>query len=67
MGMGTVLLSRRVEAREAELENRDNLTAPYVILAARRGIGNMPPIPPGEVSDEELNLIAVYLAKGTGE
>ena len=67
MGMGTVLLSRRIAASEAELENRDNLTAPYVILAARRGIGNMPPIPPGEVSDQELEVIAQYLVKSTAE
>jgi len=35
-----------------------------VILAARQGIGNMPAIPRGEVSDEELQQIADYLAAG---
>jgi mono/diheme cytochrome c family protein len=60
--MGTGLLARRMEV--AELEQRDNLPAAYVVQAARRGIGNMPAIPRGEVSDEELQLIAEYLAAG---
>ena len=34
------------------------------MLAARRGIGNMPAIPRGEVSDEQLDLIADWLAAG---
>jgi mono/diheme cytochrome c family protein len=61
-GMGTGLLARRVQP--ALLEARDNLPAAYVVIAARQGIGNMPPVPRGEVSDEELALIADYLAAG---
>jgi mono/diheme cytochrome c family protein len=61
-GMGTGLLSRRMDV--ALLEERDNLPAQYVIQAARRGIGNMPAIPRGEVSDEQLQAIAEYLAAG---
>ncbi len=61
-GMGTGLLARTRPV--ALLEERDNLTAPYVILAARNGIGNMPAIPRGEVSDEDLQAIADYLAAG---
>ena len=61
-GMGTGLLARRVEP--ALLEARDNLPAQYVIVAARQGIGNMPPIPRGEVSDAELRAIAEHLAAG---
>jgi mono/diheme cytochrome c family protein len=61
-GMGTGLLGRRVEP--ALLEQRDNLNAQYVIMAARRGIGNMPPITRGEVSDADLKQIADYLAAG---
>ncbi len=64
-GMGTGLLDRRV--KPALLEARDNLPAAYVIIAARRGIGNMPPIPRGEVSDLELQAIAEYLAAGPHE
>jgi mono/diheme cytochrome c family protein len=61
-GMGTGLLARRVQP--ALLEARDNLPAAYVVTAVRRGIGNMPPVPRGEVSDEELKAIADYLAAG---
>ena len=61
-GMGTGLLGRNREV--ALLEARDNLTAPFVVLAARNGIGNMPAIPRGEVSDEEMQAIAEYLAAG---
>ena len=61
-GMGTGLLARRVQP--ALLEARGNLAAPYVILAARQGIGNMPPIPRGELSDGDLQAIADYLAAG---
>lgn len=61
-GMGTGLLARRMEV--ALLEQRENLPAAYVVQAARRGIGNMPPIPRGEVSDEEMQLVAKYLAEG---
>jgi mono/diheme cytochrome c family protein len=61
-GMGTGLLARRVQP--ALLEQRDNLAAQYVIMAARRGIGNMPAIPRGEVSDADLKEIADSLAAG---
>lgn len=61
-GMGTGLLARRVQP--ALLEERDNLPAAYVTVAVRQGIGNMPAIPRGEVSDEELQAIADYLAAG---
>ena len=36
-------------------------------VAVRQGIGNMPAIPRGEVSDEELRQIAEYLAAGPHE
>ena len=61
-GMGTGLLGRRVQP--ALLEQRNNLAAQYVIMAARRGIGNMPAITRGEVSDADLKQIADYLAAG---
>ena len=64
-GMGTGLLARRIQP--PLLEARDNLPAAYVIAAARNGIGNMPAIPRGEVSDAELRLIADYLAAGPHE
>jgi len=61
-GMGTGLLKRRVQP--AMLEQRTDLAADYVVAAARTGIGNMPAIPRGEVSDPQLNAIAAYLAAG---
>ena len=61
-GMGHGLLGRRIDT--PDLEKRDNLPAQYVVLAARQGIGNMPAIPRGEVSDAELQAIADYLAAG---
>lgn len=61
-GMGTGLLDRRVQP--ALLEERTDLTADYVIQAARTGIGNMPAIPRGEASDAQLKAIADYLGRG---
>ncbi len=46
------------------LEKRKGLGAKYVITAARQGIGNMPAITRGEVSDADLQAIADYLAGG---
>ena len=60
--LGTGLLARRVQP--ALLEARDNLPAAYVVAAARNGMGNMPAIPRGEVSDADLKEIADYLAAG---
>lgn len=59
-GMGTGLLARRVD--QPLLEERKDLTVDYVIQAVRTGIGNMPAIPRGEASDEQLRQIAEYLA-----
>ena len=64
MGMGTVILARRVDPAKAMLEARKDLTPEYVIQAARAGVGNMPRIQRGEVSDAQLQTIAQYLAKG---
>lgn len=60
-GMGTGLLARRTD--QPLLEKRTDLTADFVIQAARTGIGNMPAIPRGEVSDAEMAQIAAYLAR----
>ena len=60
-GMGTGILSRRVKI--AELLLRTDLNAEYIVVAARSGIGNMPPIPRGEASDQQLRAIADYLTQ----
>ena len=62
MGMGTVLLSRRMDPAVAPLEKRRDLTAEFVTTAARVGLGNMPRISRGEVADGDLALIAAWLA-----
>ncbi|MEO6152881.1 MAG: cytochrome c [Croceibacterium sp.] len=64
-GMGTGLLARRIQP--ALLEQRKGLGAAYIISAARRGIGNMPAIPRGEVGDADMKAIAGYLAAGPHE
>ena len=61
-GMGFGLLARR--GKEPNLEKRGDLKKPYITLAVRTGIGNMPALPRGEVSDEQLAAIADYLAAG---
>jgi mono/diheme cytochrome c family protein len=67
MGMGTVILARRMDPKVARLEARDDLTADYITAAARMGIGNMPRISRGEVSDAQLARIARYLTKNKAE
>lgn len=63
MGMGTVLLARRLPQEQAMLEARSDLTADYIKAAVRQGIGNMPRVRRGEISDAQLERIAAYLAK----
>ena len=62
-GMGTVILSRRVDPAKAQLEQRDDLTAPLIAGVVRVGAGNMPRITRGEVSDEQLAVITAYLLR----
>ena len=63
MGMGTIILARRMDPSVSMLEARRDLPADFVIQAARTGIGNMPRISRGEVSDAQLKVIATYLAR----
>ena len=63
MGMGTVILARRMDPAKAMLEKRNDLTAAYVTASVRNGIGNMPRISRGEVSDPQLKVIADYLSR----
>lgn len=65
-GMGSGLLARRSKTFQPDLEKRTDLVKDYVILAARRGIGNMPAIPRGEVNEADLAQIADYLASKKG-
>lgn len=64
-GMGVSILSRRPgDASKGLLEARTDLSAEFVYTVARLGTGNMPRISRGEVSDEELRLIALYVSRG---
>lgn len=67
MGMGTVILARRMDPKVAMLETRQDLSAEMVIASARMGIGNMPRISRGEASDAQLAQIAAYLAREPGK
>lgn len=63
MGMGTVLLARRLGPQQAMLEQRDNLTQPLIEFAVRNGLGNMPRISRSEVSDDQLDTIIGWLTQ----
>jgi mono/diheme cytochrome c family protein len=63
MGMGTVILARRMDRRVAMLEARNDLTVVLIETAVRHGIGNMPRIGRGELSDAQLTAVANYLTK----
>jgi mono/diheme cytochrome c family protein len=62
-GMGTILLARRMAPAIADLEKRTDLAPETLRAVVRGGIGNMPAIPRGEVSDAQLDAIADYLAR----
>ncbi len=61
MGMGTVILARRMDRSVAMLESRSDLSAGLIAVAVRHGLGNMPRISRGEVSDAQLARISAYL------
>jgi|GEM_PF-766797 cytochrome c5 len=62
-GMGTTILSRRLQGEQALLENRLDLKAEYITAVVRTGFGVMYPISRGEVSDEQLVKIQQHLVK----
>jgi mono/diheme cytochrome c family protein len=62
-GMGTSLLSRRVGADKALIEQRNDVAADYVKTVVRNGLLNMPRLSRAEVSDAELAAIAEYLSR----
>ncbi|PJG46206.1 hypothetical protein CAF53_18550 [Sphingobium sp. LB126] len=60
---GTIMLERRLGEGQGELAKRTDLDADFVVSVARNGLMSMPPISRVEVTDEELKLIAGYLAR----
>ncbi|MDT8398146.1 MAG: cytochrome c [Pseudomonadales bacterium] len=63
-GMGTFILGRRLAADDVWLENRSDLQTDFVRQVVRNGFGLMFPMSRGEVSDDQLETIAAYLAEG---
>lgn len=61
---GTQNLAYRYGPEKAALADRDNLTPEYVRIMVRFGRGLMPGFRPSEISDEQLKLLADYLAAG---
>ena len=47
----------------ALLEQRKDLTADYVRAIVRRGLFEMPPFRPSEISDQDLSQLSLYLAR----
>jgi cytochrome c553 len=62
-GMGTTILSRRLQGDQALLENRKDLKAEFIATVVRSGFGVMYPISRGEVSDAQLAKIQQHLVK----
>jgi mono/diheme cytochrome c family protein len=66
-GMGVGLLARRADVSKGLLEARDDLQPAVIKTLVRQGIGNMPRIARGEVTDSELEAIAAYLSRSNHE
>lgn len=60
---GTQRLGWREGERYAVLTRRTDLNADYVRLVVRRGLMEMPPFRPSEISDAELAELGAYLTK----
>jgi mono/diheme cytochrome c family protein len=65
IGMAVSLLARRPgDTSNGLLEQRKDLATEFVTTVTRTGIGNMPRVARGEVSDAEMTAIATYLVQG---
>lgn len=60
---GTIMLGRRMDPAQAELHKRKDLEPDYVKAVVRNGMVNMPPLSRVELTDEDLDKIAVWLAR----
>ena len=56
-------LARRIDPQRAIFKTRNDLTTGFIKSVGRQGIGNMPRISRGEVSNTQLVRIAAYLGK----
>jgi mono/diheme cytochrome c family protein len=62
-GTGTFMLSRRLGASRALLEERQDLDRALVLHVARNGLQSMPRFSRAELPDSELQAIADYLTR----
>ena len=60
-GPGVFMLERRVGKEQSILEERSNLTAEYLKVVVRNGIGSMPRFSRGELTDAELQELIGHL------
>ncbi len=60
---GTIMLGRRMDADKAELHKRTDLDADYVKAVVRNGLVNMPPFSRVEITDQDLDKVAAWLAR----
>lgn len=58
---GTMRLGVRLGAEKSELKAREDLTQDLVKSIVRNGLGMMPPFRPSEITDAELDPLAVYI------
>ena len=61
-GAGTIMLERRLGEQKAILEDRLNLTEPYIRAVVRKGLGTMERLGQDELTDPQLALISNYLS-----
>lgn len=65
-GPAALQLARRLPAEQAILTNRTDLTSDAIQTIVRNGIGSMPALPRGGVSDDDLRKIGDYLSAPKG-
>lgn len=62
---GALMLGRRLGKENADLTKRTDLEADYVKAVVRNGLVNMPPFSRVELTDAEVDAIAVYLTRNS--
>ena len=60
---GSVMLGKRLGEENAVLSERNNLSAEYIKVVLRYGVGSMPWYRRSEISDAQADAIAAYLTR----